>query len=142
MAGGDRTIVVGVDGSPAAQRALRWAAAEAERTGASLRLVSAWMFPMALGYAFTTTVDDVRRSAQDAIDRAKALVADVAPGVPVSGETIEQAPAPALVAAAAAAGAQLLVVGSRGLGGFQGLLMGSVSQYCTRHAPCSVVVVR
>ncbi len=97
---------------------------------------------MALGYAFTTTVDDVRRSAQDAIDRAKALVADVAPGVPVSGETIEQAPAPALVAAAAAAGAQLLVVGSRGLGGFQGLLMGSVSQYCTRHAPCSVVVVR
>ena len=122
-------------------RALEWAAAEAERTGASLRLVSAWMFPMALGYAFTTTVDDVRRSAQDAIDRAMARVADVAPGVPVSGETVEEAPAPALVAAAAA-GAELLVVGSRGLGGFQGLLMGSVSQYCTRHATCSVVVVR
>ena len=133
---------MGVDGSPAAGRALEWAAAEAERTGASLHLVAAWMFPMALGYAFTTTVDDVRLSAQDAIDRALARVADVAPGVPVSGETVEQAPAPALVAAAAGAGAELLVVGSRGLGGFQGLLMGSVSQYCTRHATCSVVVVR
>jgi len=140
MAGGDRTIVVGVDGSPASGRALEWAAAEAERTGASLRLVCAWMFPMALGYAFTTNVDDVRGNAQEVIDRAMAHVADVAPGVPVSGETIEEAPAPAL--AAAAAGAQLLVVGSRGLGGFQGLLMGSVSQYCTRHATCSVVVVR
>jgi nucleotide-binding universal stress UspA family protein len=140
MAVGDRRIVVGVDGSPAAGRALEWAAAEAERTGASLHLVSAWMFPMALGYAFTTTVHDVCQSAQDAIDRAIARVADVAPGVPVSGETIEQAPAPALVAAAK--GADLLVVGSRGLGGFQELLLGSVSQYCTRHATCSVVVVR
>ena len=137
---GDGRIVVGVDGSPASERALEWAAAEAERSGASLSLVSAWLFPMALGYAFTTTVDDVRRSAQEAIDRAMARVAVVAPGVPVGGETVEQAPAPALVAAAA--GAQLLVVGSRGLGGFQGLLLGSVSQYCTRHATCSVVVVR
>ena len=137
---GDRRIVVGVDGSPASERALEWAAAEAERSGASLSLLSAWLFPMALGYAFTTTVDDVRRSAQEAIDRAMARVAVVAPGVPVRGETVEQAPAPALVAAAA--GAQLLVVGSRGLGGFQGLLLGSVSQYCTRHATCSVVVVR
>jgi nucleotide-binding universal stress UspA family protein len=133
-------IVVGVDGSPASERALEWAAAEAERTGSSLHLVSAWLFPMALGYAFTTTVDDVRRSAQGALERAVARVANVAPGVPVSGETIEQAPGAALVAAAV--GAELLVVGSRGLGGFQGLLLGSVSQFCTRHAACSVVVVR
>jgi nucleotide-binding universal stress UspA family protein len=95
---------------------------------------------MALGYAFTTTVHEVQQSAQDVIDRAVAHVGEVAGDVTVTGETSEQAPAPALIAAAK--GADLLVVGSRGLGGFQGLLIGSVSQYCTRHATCSVVVVR
>jgi nucleotide-binding universal stress UspA family protein len=140
MPGSERRIVVGVDGSPPSERALDWAVAEAQRTGAALHLVSAWMFPMALGYAFTTTVHEVQQSAQDVIDRAVAHVGEVAGDVTVTGETSEQAPAPALIAAAK--GADLLVVGSRGLGGFQGLLIGSVSQYCTRHATCSVVVVR
>ncbi len=140
MPGSERRIVVGVDGSPPSERALDWAVAEAQRTGAALHLVSAWMFPMALGYAFTTTVHQVQQSAQDVIDRAMAHVGEVAGDVTVTGETSEQAPAPALIAAAK--GADLLVVGSRGLGGFQGLLIGSVSQYCTRHATCPVVVVR
>jgi len=140
MPGSERRIVVGVDGSPPSERALDWAVAEAQRTGAALHLVSAWMFPMALGYAFTTTVHQVQQSAQDVIDRAMAHVGEVAGDVTVTGETSEQAPAPALMAAAK--GADLLVVGSRGLGGFRGLLIGSVSQYCTRHATCSVVVVR
>lgn len=140
MPGAARRIVVGVDGSLPSQRALDWAITEAGRTGDPLHLVTAWMFPMALGYAFTTTVDEVRRSAQDVIDRATAHVTEVAPDITVTGETSEQLPAPALVAAAK--DADLLVVGSRGLGGFEGLLMGSVSQYCTRHAKCSVVVVR
>jgi len=140
MPGKERRIVVGVDSSPASDRALEWAIAEARRSGASLHLVSAWMFPMALGYAFTTTVNEVRQAAQDVIDRTMAKVDELAPGVPVTGETTEQAPGPALVAAAK--GADMLVVGSRGLGGFEGLLIGSVSQYCTRHATCSVVVVR
>ena len=56
MPGTERRIVVGVDGSAASQRALDWGIAEAQRVGASLHLVTAWMFPMALGYAFTTTV--------------------------------------------------------------------------------------
>ncbi len=140
MPSSGRRIVVGVDGSPPSDRALDWAVSEAQRTGAALHLVSAWMFPMALGYAFTTTVHQVQQSAQDVIDRAMAHVGEVAGDVTVTGETSEQAPAPALIAAAK--GADLLVVGSRGLGGFQGLLIGSVSQYCTRHATCSVVVVR
>jgi nucleotide-binding universal stress UspA family protein len=140
MPGEERRIVVGVDGSSSSDRALEWAIAEAQRSGAALHLVAAWMFPMALGYAFTSTVKEVRESAQDVIDRAMARVGEVAPGVPVTGETTEQTPAPALVAAAK--GADMLVVGSRGLGGFEGLLLGSVSQYCTRHATCSVVVVR
>jgi nucleotide-binding universal stress UspA family protein len=140
MPGAERRIVVGVDGSPPSERALDWAIDEAQRTAASLHLVAAWMFPMALGYAFTTTVNEVRQSAQDVVDRAVAHVTEVAGDVTVSGETSEQLPAPALIAAAK--DADLLVVGSRGLGGFEGLLIGSVSQYCTRHATCSVVVVR
>jgi nucleotide-binding universal stress UspA family protein len=135
-----RRIVVGIDGSPPALRALDWAIGEAQRRAASLHLVAAWLYPMALGYAFTTTVDDVRQSAQDTVDRALAHINEVAPGIAASGETVEQQPAPALVAAAE--GADLLVVGSRGRGGFEGLLLGSVSQYCARHATCSVVVVR
>jgi nucleotide-binding universal stress UspA family protein len=140
MSDPQRRIVVGVDGSPPSERALDWAIGEAQRSGAALHIVTAWVFPMALGYAFTTTVDDVRREAQARVDRALAHVREVAPGVHATGETTEQLPAPGLVAAAK--GADLLVVGSRGLGGFEGLLQGSVSRYCTRHATCSVVVVR
>ncbi len=140
MADPQRRIVVGVDGSPASERALDWAVAEAQRTGGSLHVVCAWVFPMALGYAFTTTVHDVRQAAQDVVDRALTRVAELAPGLAVTGETTEQLPAPALVAASK--GAALLVVGSRGLGGFEELLLGSVSQFCTRRAACSVVVVR
>ncbi len=140
MTGAARRIVVGVDGSESSGRALTWAIGEAQRTGGTLRLVNAWMFPMALGYAFTTTVPTVHEAAQKVVDRAAAHVAEVAPEVPVSGETVEQAAGPALVEAAK--DAEMLVVGSRGRGGFEGLLLGSVSQYCTRHATCSVVVVR
>ncbi len=133
-------IVVGVDGSPSSQRALDWAIDEARRSGASLHLVAAWMFPMALGYALTATVHQVHQAAQDVIDGALAHVAERAPTVTATGETVEQLPAPALVTAAK--GADLLVVGSRGHGGFEGLLQGSISLNCTRHADCSVVVVR
>jgi nucleotide-binding universal stress UspA family protein len=132
-------ILVGVDGSPSAERALDWAIGEAQGGGRALHLVTAWMYPMALGYPFTATVHEVRQAALDVLDQAVAHVAEVAPDVIVSSEAVEQEPAPALVKAAR--GADLLVVGSRGRGGFEGLLMGSVSLYCVRHAPCSVVVV-
>jgi nucleotide-binding universal stress UspA family protein len=95
---------------------------------------------MAIGYAFATTVDEVRRVAHDVVDRAIARVAEVAPDVVVHGEATEQSPAPALVMVSK--GADLLVVGSRGLGGFHELLIGSVGGYCARHATCTVVVVR
>ena len=113
---------------------------EAGRTGASLHLVSAWIFPMAPGYAFTATVHDMRQAALDTIERALSRVSELAPGLEVRSETPEQVPGPALVAASN--GADLLVVGSRGRGGFEGLLLGSVSKYCASHATCSVVVVR
>ncbi|MGP0031516.1 MAG: universal stress protein [Acidimicrobiales bacterium] len=136
----ERRIVVGVDGSPEGGRALDWAIAEARQRGAVLVVVTAWMFPMALGYAFTTTVHEVHQRARDVVEDAISHVADVAPEVDVRGVTPDQPPAPALVDVSK--GADLLVVGSRGLGGFKGLLLGSVSQYCVRHAACSVSVVR
>ena len=133
-------IVVGVDGSAESERALEWAITQAQRSGAVLDIVTAWMFPMVIGYAFTTTVDEVRQAARDVVDRAITRVTEVAPDVVVRGDPTEQPPAPALVSASE--GADLLVVGSRGMGGFKELLIGSVGHYCTRHSSCSVVVVR
>ena len=133
-------IVVGVDGSEASERALDWAVTEATRSGAPLHLVTAWMFPMAPGYAFTATVPQVHEAAREVCERAADEVRGRAPQLRVSTETVQQTPGTALVAASDGAG--LLVVGSRGLGGFEGLVMGSVSQYCARHASCTVVVVR
>jgi nucleotide-binding universal stress UspA family protein len=98
------------------------------------------MFPMAIGYAFTTTVDEVRNKARSLVDQAISHVAQVAPDVVVRGEATEQPAGPALVMASK--GADLLVVGSRGMGGFEELLVGSVGHYCTRRASCSVVIVR
>jgi len=133
-------IVVGIDGSSESAGALDWAVTQARQTGALLHIVSAWMFPMAIGYAFTTTVNEVRDKARTLVDEAISHVAEVAPDVVVRGEAIEQPPGPALVTASK--GAELLVVGSRGMGGFEELLVGSVGHYCMRHASCSVVLVR
>lgn len=133
-------IVVGIDGSSDSARALEWAVIEAQQSGALLDIVTAWMFPMAIGYAFTATVGEVRDEARSLVDDAISHVAEVAPDVVVHGEAIEQPPGPALVTASK--GADLLVVGSRGMGGFEELLVGSVGHYCMRHASCSVVLVR
>jgi nucleotide-binding universal stress UspA family protein len=136
----ERRIVVGIDGSEPAERALDWAVTEATNRGAPLHLVTAWMFPMALGYSFTATVPQIHDAAREVCEQAAEEVRRRAPQLRVSTETAQQEPGPALVAAAK--DAELLVVGSRGVGGFEGLLMGSVSQYCARHAKCSVLVVR
>jgi nucleotide-binding universal stress UspA family protein len=133
-------IVVGVDGSEESARALDWAITQAQQSGAVLEIVTAWMFPMAIGYAFTTTVDEVRNKALKLLDQAISRVDDVAPDVVVRGKTNEQPAGPALVTASK--GADLLVVGSRGMGGFEELLVGSVGHYCMRRAACSVVIVR
>ncbi len=133
-------IVVGIDGSGESARALDWAITQAQQSGAVLDIVTAWMFPMAIGYAFTTTVEEVRKAAQDLLEEAISHVVDVAPDVVVRGEPKEQPPGPALVSASK--GADLLVVGSRGMGGFEELLVGSVGHYCMRRASCSVVIVR
>jgi nucleotide-binding universal stress UspA family protein len=128
-------VVVGVDGSDNSMRALDWAAAQADRTGAVLEIETAYE----PGYVFVTH-DEIQRSMERLVDKAVARVAELAPRVVTRTETHEQSPAMALIEASE--GADLLVVGSRGLSGFAGLVLGSVSQKCCLHARCSLAIIR
>lgn len=134
-------IVVGIDGSECSEEALRWAARQAEFTGAAVDAVTAWQFPAFYGWApvgsegidfagfalqaLTETFDEV--FGPDHPDWLRACV--------VQGH-------PAQVLVQASAGAALLVVGSRGYGGLADALLGSVSTYCVHHAHCPVTVIR
>lgn len=131
-------VVVGVDGSEGARRALRWAAAEARLRQATLRAVHVWSYLDQPERAFDPAYgeDDARRF----LDGEVAALGPAAEGVEVERVTLCDLPTRGLLEAAA--GADLLVVGARGLGGFQGLLLGSVSQQLATHGPCPVVVVR
>ena len=138
-----RRIVVGVDGSPQAAVALRWALDEARLRDATLEVVHAWLFPVVSdvpGAAVDSLIGDLERAAGRLLDRVVEDVAGPDPGVKVERRVLEGGAATVLVDAAA--GADLLVVGSRGRGGFAGLVLGSVAQQCLHHAPCPVVVVR
>ncbi len=134
------TIVVGIDDSAEARRALSWAAREARLRQASLVVVHAWTFSQrATGLAIEPVLDSVRRVAHDLVENALDELGDEAAGLEIKPVVVEGAPAPALLEAAR--DADLLVVGSRGRGGFTGLLLGSVSQQCAQHAPCPLVIV-
>lgn len=134
-AGSGQRVVVGIDGSEPSARALAWAAAEAARLGATLELHAAFD----PGYTFVAP-DEVEEELRARIDEATAQVHELAPGVNVTGVTHQKSPAAALIEASR--GADLLVVGSRGRGGFAGMLLGSVSLNCSLHAHCPVVIVR
>ena len=135
-------IVVGVDGSEHSKQALRWALQEARLRGASLEAVHAWTIPVYNGYGFGAVPIDpeaLRDGAREMLDVAVDAVVTGAKDVLVDRKVVEGLAARALVEEAG--GADLLVVGSRGLGGFKGLIMGSVSHQCTSHATCPVVIV-
>lgn len=136
-------IVVGVDGSEHSKAALRWAVQEAALRGAGVRAVHAWQVYPALypGTHITATdFDEVRAQAGSFVEDFVAEVVPEHEGVEIEAVAVQgESVAPALVDAAA--DAELLVVGSRGLGGFRGLLLGSVSQQCVHHATCPVVVL-
>ena len=136
-----RRIVVGIDGSAGAAAALRAAVDEATAHGAALEIVHAWFFPWRnglAGIASSIAVEELERMASEMVDAAMAEARDL--GAPDVTATIARGPAaPALLEAAK--GADLLVVGTRGLGGFAGLLLGSVSQQCVHHAPCPLLLV-
>ena len=133
-------IVVGVDASEESKEALRWAARYAQSMGANLDVVHAWH--VSDEHAWLQSLPPPANPT-DVARKALAQVVDevVTPGsVPVRSSVLEGHAAQVLVTAAQ--GAHMLVVGSRGFGGFDGLLLGSVSGHCAIHAPCSVVIVR
>ena len=137
----DKRIVVGVDGSPSSIKALRWAIRQAKLTGAEVEAVTAWSYPSGYGWApFSDGAVDLEGDAGKILAEALAEVSGIAPDVVVEPLVVYGHAADVLVRAAK--GADLLVVGSRGHGGFAGMLLGSVSQHCVHHAPCPVLVLR
>lgn len=135
------TIVVGVDGSEGSRQAFRFALAEARLRQASLKAVLAWALPFSGGATtgmLPSLLADFQTEAERSLDDA-ILEAGGAEDVVLEKVVVEGAAGHALIEAAK--GAELIVVGSRGRGGFKGLLLGSVSQQCAHHAPCPVVIV-
>jgi nucleotide-binding universal stress UspA family protein len=135
----------GIDGSESARLAAQWAAREAQLQDAEVRLVSAWEIPT---YGFSVAAvgisDEMMKALQNAAEDNLANATDevraIAKEIDVSTDVVEGQAAGVLLEAAR--DADLLVVGSRGLGGFRELLLGSVSQQCANHAGCPVVIVR
>ena len=138
-------IVVGVDGSPASKAALAWAVEQAGLTGASVDAVIAWHYPIMVAgmpYAPIAMVEcaDFGEFATKVLSDAIAEMVD--PDGPVKVSSVVREGNAAQVLLDAADGAELLVVGSRGHGGFTEALLGSVSQACVHHARCPVVIIR
>jgi nucleotide-binding universal stress UspA family protein len=132
-------VVVAVDGSPGADAALRWAMDEAARRKVAVQIVYAWQFPP-LGGFVVGPPDGYESVADEILSKARATAHEVKPEVPVQAVSRFGATVPVILDASV--GAELLVVGARGHGGFGGLLLGSTAQSCARHAPCPVAIVR
>jgi nucleotide-binding universal stress UspA family protein len=137
----ERRIVVGVDGSVSSRAALTWAVGQARLTGAVVEAVIAWDYPVVYGYRVPVIPDvSVEELAQRAVAGAVAEISRSAGDVEIRSRLVEGDAARVLLDASA--GAELLVVGSRGHGGFVEALLGSVGQHCVHHARCPVVVIR
>lgn len=141
----ENEIVVGVDGSPESKAALRWAIDEANLRSGGVLALYAWAYPT-LGGSFVPAEEPalyegrlLQTAAEELLD---GVVSEIERGgrVQVRRLVVEGDAAEALVDASE--DADLLVVGSRGLGGVSGLLLGSVSGRCAREAACPVVIVR
>lgn len=132
-------IVVGVDGSPGSQAALRWAVDEARLRGAALEVVRVWSWPVPYVGPGMAGLDPALLAEGEEALLEEALSQVDTSGLDVDRVLVEGPAAHRLIEQAK--GADLLVVGSRGRGGFRGLLLGSVSQQVVQHAPAPVVVV-
>jgi nucleotide-binding universal stress UspA family protein len=133
-------VMVGVDGSPASRGALRWAVRQAEAVSGRVVAVLAWQEPTGFGLGVTVPPgiqwgEEARVSLHSTV--ASALGERVP--VPIEQRVVEGHPAEVLLSQSK--DADLLVVGSRGLGGFVGTLLGSVSRQIVSHATCPVVVI-
>ena len=138
-----KKIVVGVDGSEAAQGALQWAYEEARLARAELVVLHSWDYPYSEVADGTADVrSSMQRDATAQLQSASAALVKQATqdGIVVTSMLVEKTPAQALVDEAATA--DLVVVGSRGRGGLSSLLLGSVSRAVVQHSPCPVAVIR
>ncbi|GGK75140.1 universal stress protein [Mangrovihabitans endophyticus] len=137
-----KTIVVGTDGAAPSKAAVRWAAREAERQGATLRIVHAfdWDWREAWYDYGDQYAEMAEKIAATVTANATDLAVAAAPGIEVRADTMMGHAAPRLLDVAETA--ELMVLGSRGRGGFASLMLGSVSQQVATHARCPVVVVR
>lgn len=135
----DNRIVVGVDGSRHSKCALRWAARMATTLDATIEAVIAWDVPV-FGYGWATAAD--WNPAEGYAEVLASTLDDVFGADPPAGlRQVVRKGNPAKMLLDEAHGAEMLVVGSRGHGGFAGLLLGSVSGHCAAHARCPVLVV-
>ncbi len=137
-------IVVGHDGSKCAQEALVWAGRLARRADIDLHVVRAWSMmtapqPSSWTPGYVPPLQDWEKAAHDEL-AAHVAAAGLDPSVRVHCHVVHKQPVQGLLTAAE--GANLLVVGARGRGGFRGLLLGSTSDQLVHHAPCPVTVVR
>ena len=133
-------IVVGVDGSEGAQKALDEAIREAQPRGAHLHIVCAWHLPAAAygmpGLDSTLLSEPAQQILDQSLEQARIAL----PRIAYDGEIVHGHAASTLLNEAEHA--QLIVVGNRGRGGFKNLMLGSVSQQVVHHAHCPVLVVR
>jgi nucleotide-binding universal stress UspA family protein len=140
-----RPVVVGVDGSGSADRAVEWAAAEAARRGVALRLVSAFSWttsdhPVRHDGRVAQYRDQLLEAARRRLSRAARIAEDTSPDTETAPQV--EIGAPIEVLGSEARRAQLLVLGDRGLGGVAGLVLGSVAVALAARGACPVVIVR
>jgi len=134
-------VAVGVDGSPGSDAALEWAVEEAMRCNAELVLVHGWIYPyVGNRTSVSEPRDEMRLDAMRTLEASAQKVHRIAPAVRCHSIITEESPAKAIIDAAKTA--DLLVVGSRGHGGFAALLLGSVSRTVLQHSPIPVAVIR
>jgi nucleotide-binding universal stress UspA family protein len=142
-------VVVGVDGSAGSSEALQWAITEARLRQVPLRAIHAWTYvepliPPLIGYSYSaeyveSAIDERPQAAEGLLEQATEALAE-AHEIEIERAIAEGSAARVLIDAVGED--DLLVVGSRGHGGFSSLVLGSVSEQCAQHAPCPVVIVR
>jgi nucleotide-binding universal stress UspA family protein len=136
-----RVIVVGVDGSAGSRNALDFALAEGALRGAEVRAVCTWEFPVTYEATFVSPLGGLEDVAGAILADAVALATKDWSGTTPTVTSVVRHGHAAAALVDEAKDATMLVVGSRGHGGFVGMLIGSISQGCVTHAPCPVVVV-
>lgn len=132
-------VTVGVDGSHASREALAWAASEAQLRSSTLEIDHVWTLPN-MGYGgYVSQLDDFEKDAKVLLDEIAAEATSTYPDLKIEANLLQGPPAQALIERGIKS--DLVVVGSRGHGGFTGLMLGSVSQQLVHHASFPVVVI-